>query len=95
MEILKKEGNYNAKLQYDSDVVMYPIANFYRLSIDDESETEYTANVSSSSSVINSLPTDSDTVDSKFQKKIINYYFILYKNNTIYTYIFDFYYLRK
>jgi hypothetical protein len=63
LEILKKEGNYNAKLQYDSDVVMYPIANFYRLSIDDESETEYTANVSSSSSVINSLPTDSDTVD--------------------------------
>ncbi|OUM62410.1 hypothetical protein PIROE2DRAFT_61925 [Piromyces sp. E2] len=68
LEILKKEGNYNAKLQYDSDVVMYPIANFYRLSIDDDSETEYTANNSSSSSVVNSLPTDSDTIDSTFLK---------------------------
>ncbi|ORX49373.1 hypothetical protein BCR36DRAFT_292204 [Piromyces finnis] len=68
LEILKKEGNYkNTKLQYDSDVVMYPIANFYRLSIDDESETEYTTtNNSSTSSVINSISTDSDTIDSKF-----------------------------
>lgn len=69
LEILKNENNYNAKLQFDSDVVMYPIANFYRLSIDDDSEIEYTTNNSSSSSVVNSNITsssinqDDDTVE--------------------------------
>jgi len=68
LEILKNENNFNSKLQFDSDVVMYPIANFYRLSIDDDSEIEYTTNNSSSSSVGNSNVTssinqDDDTVE--------------------------------
>jgi len=82
LEILKNESNYS-KLQLDSDVVMYPIANFYRLSIDDESETEYTANNSSSSSIVNSnltsssLKTDEDTIESKYIYIYLNIF--LYK----------------
>jgi len=74
LEILKNENN-RSNLQFDSDVVMYPIANFYRLSIDDESETEYISNNSSSSSIINSnvtstsLRTDDDDIKND---KLIN-----------------------
>jgi len=63
LEILKKEGNYN-ELHYDTDIVMYPIANFYRLNIDDESENEYTINNNSSSSIINSnFPSSNTSID--------------------------------
>lgn len=67
-----KNENNRSNLQFDSDVVMYPIANFYRLSIDDESETEYISNNSSSSSIINSnvtstsLRTDDDDIKSNY-----------------------------
>jgi len=72
LEILKKEGNYN-QVEYDADVVMYPIANFYRLNIDDESENENdypSRNNSASSSFVNSNLTSSslqtdETIDGK------------------------------
>jgi len=70
LEILKKEGNYN-QMEYDADVVMYPIANFYRLNIDDESENEneYPTRNNSTSSFANSNITSSslqtdETIDS-------------------------------